>query len=170
MGVLAEKLLAGPARLAAWAPNMDVVAMVSAEGCGAGVAQQRRALRCVLTVFGRAQAAVRISPQLAAPVGPDVRRPCAHGAAARACHALTSARGRSRQSAGARTASSLQQALQARVPVCDAHAQRRSRCTTATTRRRLHLLPRRRERGGACSRARSRHGIALRSSKPPASV
>jgi hypothetical protein len=34
MSVLAEKLLAGAARLTAWAPNMDVIAMVSADGCG----------------------------------------------------------------------------------------------------------------------------------------
>ena len=98
-----------------------------------------------------AQAAVRVSPQLAAAVGSDVRRQCACGAAARARLALTSARGRSRQSAGARTASSLQQAWQARVPLCDAHALRRSRCTVKTTRRRFHLLPRRGERGGACA-------------------
>ena len=98
-----------------------------------------------------AQAAVRISPQLAAPVGADVRRQCACGGAAPARQALTSALGRLRQSAGARTASSLQQAWQARVPLCDAHALRRSRCTVKTTRRRFHLLPRRGERGGACA-------------------
>jgi hypothetical protein len=34
MSILAEKLLVGAARLASWAPNMDVIAMISAEGCG----------------------------------------------------------------------------------------------------------------------------------------
>jgi hypothetical protein len=31
MGI--EKRFTGPARLASWAPNMDVIALVSAEGC-----------------------------------------------------------------------------------------------------------------------------------------
>jgi len=31
--VLAERVLSGPAQVAAFAPNIDVLALVSAEGC-----------------------------------------------------------------------------------------------------------------------------------------
>ena len=40
MGV--EKRFTGPARLASWAPSMDVIALVSAEGCGCGCSCERR--------------------------------------------------------------------------------------------------------------------------------
>jgi hypothetical protein len=42
MSILAEKLLVGAARLASWAPNMDVIAMVSAEGCAISAGDGRR--------------------------------------------------------------------------------------------------------------------------------
>lgn len=46
MSVLAEKLLAGAARLASWAPNMDVIALVSSEGCVAAGASVYAACVC----------------------------------------------------------------------------------------------------------------------------
>lgn len=44
MGI--EKRFTGPARLASWAPNMDVVALVSAEGCVASAHAGRALLLC----------------------------------------------------------------------------------------------------------------------------